>query len=247
YLNQEELTSEKFIASPFKEGERLYKTGDLGRWLPDGNIEFIGRKDNQVKIRGYRIELGEIEQALLKSEQIEAAIVLAKENQKNEKELVAYITAKEKQNTSELRSYLKKLLPEYMVPSHYVQLDSFPMTSNGKIDRKSLPDPQGLDLVNGVEYVTPRNEIEEKLAKIWQEVLHRENIGIKDDFFALGGHSLKIIKVINQINKQFGLKYDLKGVYAEPTIESMAQKIKTDIWFKESKVENESDYTEVKI
>ena len=247
YLNQEELTGEKFIANPFKEGERLYKTGDLGRWLSDGNIEFIGRKDDQVKIRGYRIELGEIECALQSHKEIEQAVVLAKENQSHEKELVAYITARTEQNTNEIRSYLKGLLPEYMLPAYYVQLEGLPLTSNGKIDKKSLPDPKGLELTSGIAYVAPRNEIEEKLTTIWQEVLQRETIGIKDDFFALGGHSLKLIKLINQINKQFGLNYDLKGVYSEPTIEAMSQKIKTDIWFKEYKVENENDYNEVKI
>jgi amino acid adenylation domain-containing protein len=247
YLNQEELTREKFIANPFKEGECLYKTGDLARWLSDGNIEFIGRIDDQVKIRGYRIELGEIEHALQSHKEIEEAVVLVKENQNHEKELVAYITAKTEQNTNEIRSHLKGILPEYMLPAYYVQLEELPLTSNGKIDKKSLPDPEGLGLTSGIAYVAPRNEIEEKLIMIWQEVLQRENIGIKDDFFALGGHSLKLIKMINQINKQFGLNYDLKGAYSEPTIESMSQKIKTDIWFKEYKVENENNYNEAKI
>jgi len=247
YLNQEELTKEKFIANPFKEGERLYKTGDLGRWLADGNIECIGRKDDQIKIRGHRIELGEIEHALLNHEEIDQGVVLAKENQSGEKELVAYITSHAAQNTGELRSYLKEKLPAYMLPAHFVQLEAMPLTASGKIDKRSLPDPEGLGLSSGIEYVAPRNEIEGKLVKIWEEVLQKENIGVLDDFFALGGHSLMIIKVINQINKQFGLKYDLKKVYAKPTIESMALQIKTDSWFKESKVENENYYDEVKL
>jgi acyl carrier protein len=225
----------------------MYKTGDLGRWLPDGNIQFVGRNDSQVKINGYRIELGEIEHALLKNEQIMEAIVLAKENANNEKELVAYITAKTDQSVNELRYFLKEFLPDWMIPTHYVQLKEFPLNANGKIDKKLFPEPKGLGLSTGMVYVAPRDAIEEKLVKIWEDVLKKENIGVMDDFFVVGGNSLKMIKVINQINKQLGLKYDLKRVYSTPTIESMAQEIKTDNWFKESNIENENDYDEVKI
>lgn len=224
YLNKEGLTKEKFIDTLFEKG-KLYKSGDLGYWRPDGNIEFIGRKDDQIKIRGYRVELGEIEQALQSYEAIEAAVVLAKENAQKERELVAYITVKAEQNTNELRGYLKNILPEYMLPTYYVQLEELPLTSNGKVDKKSLPDPQTLGLKSGVEYVAPRNEIEQKLVKIWEEVLQLENIGVKDDFFALGGHSLKVLKMISQIHKQFDLKYDLKGVYTESTIELISKRI----------------------
>ncbi len=235
YLNKEELTKEKFINNPFKEGERLYKTGDIGRWLADGNIEFIGRKDDQVKIRGYRIELGEIENVLKRNKAIEQAVVVVKANEDKEKELVAYIVAKTEQNTTEIKSYLKDLLPDHMLPTYYVQLESLPLTTNGKIDKKSLPDPKEISLSSGVEYVAPRNETEEKLVKIWQDVLKRDKIGVKDDFFALGGHSLKIIKVINQINKQFGLKYDLKGVYTESTIELFAKEVERISWLSSDK------------
>ena len=227
YLNQEALTKEKFIASPFKAGERLYKTGDLGRWLPDGNIEFIGRKDDQVKIRGYRIELGEIEHALQSHKEIEAAVVMAKENHNNEKELVAYITSKKEQNTSELRAYLNTTLPDYMLPAHFVQLDAFPLTSNGKVDKKALPNPQGLGLASGVEYIAPRNEIEEKLVRIWQEVLQKENIGVNDDFFAMGGHSLKTVRLSNEYHKIFNTKITLKDLFSFTNIESHAKLIQS--------------------
>ncbi|MGZ4040919.1 MAG: non-ribosomal peptide synthetase, partial [Bacteroidia bacterium] len=247
YLNREDLTKERFISHPFIEGERLYKSGDLVKQMVNGDLEYLGRQDDQVKIRGYRIELGEIENALLKNPQIEEAVVLAKENQNNEKELVAYITSKAELNSNTLRNYLKDLLPEYMQPAYFIQLQALPLNANGKVDKKSLPDSKGMGLVSGIEYVAPKDEIEEKLVKIWEDVLKRENIGVKDDFFDLGGHSLKIIKVINQINKQFGLKYDLKGAYVESTIESMSRQIKTDIWFKEPKVEYEDDCDEVKI
>jgi acyl-coenzyme A synthetase/AMP-(fatty) acid ligase len=185
YLNKETLTKERFIHSEYEE-EKLYKTGDQAYWRSDGNIEYIGRKDDQVKIRGYRIELGEIEHALQSHKEIEEAVVLAREQDK-EKELVAYITSKQPQNTTDLRTYLKGILPEYMLPVYYVQLESLPLTGNGKIDKKALPDPiaigsQGLGLTSGIEYVAPGNALEEKLVKIWQAVLQRDNIGIKDDF-----------------------------------------------------------------
>ena len=227
YLNQEALTAEKFVANPFKKGERLYKTGDLGRWLPDGNIEFLGRKDEQVKIRGYRIELGEIEHALQSHKEIEEVVVLAKKNEEGEKELVAYITAKAEQNTGELRSYLKEILPEYMLPAYYVQLEVLPLTSNGKVDKKSLPDPKGLGLASGVEYVAPRNVMEEKLAKIWKKILQRDNIGIKDDFFALGGHSLKAARLSNEYQKELAVKLSLRDLFAHTNIESHAELIRS--------------------
>ena len=232
YLNQEELTKEKFIENPFKEGERNYRTGDLGRWTKEGNVEFIGRKDGQVKIRGYRIELAEIENALRNNKEIEEAVVVVKENQNHEKELVAYITAKEEQNINAIRSYLKEILPEHMLPAYYVQLEIFPLTPNGKIDRKSLPDPQGLGLKSGIEYVGPRNEIEERLVKIWQEVLQRENIGIKDDFFTLGGHSLKAVRLNNEYQKELSVKLSLKDLFAHTNIESHAELIDVRNWVK---------------
>ncbi|MFT5824061.1 MAG: tyrocidine synthetase-3, partial [Crocinitomix sp.] len=231
YLNQAELTNEKFINSPFKNKALLYKTGDLGRWLPDGNIEYIGRKDDQIKIRGYRIELGEIANALSKNESIEAAVVIARElNQPDEVididqgllgelELVAYITASTEQNTSELRAYLKELLPEYMVPSYYVQLDKLPLTRNGKVDKRALPSPEGLGLSSGVEYVAPSNEIEEQLVAIWENVLQQEKVGIKDDFFELGGHSLKAIKLINEYQKIFEVKLSINQLFLNTSLE----------------------------
>jgi amino acid adenylation domain-containing protein len=223
YLNQEELTNAKFVNNPFKKGERLYKTGDLGRWLPDGNIDFLGRKDNQVKIRGYRIELGEIEHALQSHAAIEGAVVLARENQNKEKELIAYITAKSEQTTNELRAYLKETLPEYMLPAHFVQLDVLPLTSNGKVDKKALPDPEGLGLSSGMEYTAPGNETEEQLVKIWEEVLQREHIGIHDDFFALGGHSLRVIRLRNLYQKKLSVNFPLKDLFTYTSIVSHAE------------------------
>jgi len=200
---------------------RMYKTGDIGRWLPDGNIEFIGRKDEQIKIRGIRIELGEIEAALQKYESIDAAIVIAKMNQEREKELVAYVVSKEKLNSTDIRTYLSNTLPIYMLPNYFVQLDVLPLTSNGKIDRKRLPDPEDLGLSSGIEYIVPSNEIEEKLVEIWQEILGKEKIGIKDNFFELGGHSLKATRLSSQIYKQFEVKLALKDLFQKPVLKKL--------------------------
>ncbi|MGO4773924.1 AMP-binding protein, partial [Flavobacterium sp. W22_SRS_FK3] len=170
YLNQEELTKEKFINDPFREGERIYKTGDLARWLPDGNIEFIGRKDDQVKIRGYRIELGEIENVLSSLPGVTQCCVLAKEDTNGTKSLVGYVVLEEALDKEALQNQLKLSLPDYMVPMIWVALEVLPLTNNGKLDKKSLPDPDGSAL-SSKEYVAPRNETEAQLAAIWQELL----------------------------------------------------------------------------
>ncbi|MBC7865266.1 MAG: non-ribosomal peptide synthetase, partial [Bacteroidia bacterium] len=238
--NNAELTKEKFTDNPFCAEEKLYVTGDIARWLPDGNIEFTGRKDDQVKIRGYRIEPGEIANTLQNYPSINDAIVIAKENSGKEKELVAYITAKEEQNINELRSYLKKTLPEYMIPEHFVQLQTLPLTVNGKIDKKSLPDPQGLGIKNGTEYVAPRNETEEKLIKLWEVILQRNDIGVQDDFFALGGHSLKAIRLIMAIKSEFNVKLDIKILFLNTTVELLAQEVERISWLLDVKKTNSS-------
>jgi tyrocidine synthetase III len=235
YLNRPELTAEKFIANPFKAGDRLYKTGDLGSWLADGNIKFLGRKDDQVKIRGYRIELGEIENVLQSHPKMDAAVVLIKQNKAGEKELVAYVVSRERLNTSEMRSYLSERLPSYMLPVHYVQLETMPITSNGKVDRKKLPAPEGLELLAGEAYVAPRNEVDEKLVIMWQEILGKERIGIKDNFFDLGGHSLNAIRLVSQIHKQFEATVVLKDIFANPTIETVSDIIRANEWIENSK------------
>ncbi|OXA89994.1 non-ribosomal peptide synthetase [Flavobacterium hercynium] len=220
YLNKPELTAEKFVANPFKSGKIMYDTGDLGRWLPDGTIEFLGRKDHQVKIRGFRIELGEIEARLLQfSEQIKQVVVEPKEV-KGEKLLVAYFASENELSKSEIRTYLQSKLPEYMVPTFYVDLESLPLTPNGKIDRKALPGISGEDTIRK-EYTAPRNETEQQIAAIWQEVLGVEQVGITDNFFDLGGHSLLVAQVINRFSKQLNHTISFKDFFANPTIESL--------------------------
>jgi len=227
YFNNEDLTSEKFVINPFKIDEKLYRTGDLGRWFEDGNIDFIGRSDNQVKIRGYRIELGEIESALQKNRSIDSCIVLAKNNSLGEKYLVAYIVSNEDLKVSGIISDLKDIIPNYMIPSYFVQMDTLQLTPNGKIDRKSLPDPEESRISSGIEYVAPRNESETKLAAIWQEVLGVEKIGVKDNFFELGGHSLKVTKLLNFINKAFGVKISFKDLFSNMILEEQIKIIET--------------------
>ncbi|MFC0781249.1 amino acid adenylation domain-containing protein, partial [Flavobacterium sp. HJSW_4] len=227
YLNQPELTAEKFISNPFIEGARMYDTGDLGRWLPDGNIEFLGREDHQVKIRGFRIELGEIEAAISQySEDVLQVIVEAKEiNQ--EKALVAYYVSKSEIEKSEIRSHLQNKLPEYMVPSFYVEIESIPLTANGKVDRKALPSVTGEDVIKK-EYVAPRNKEEQLIVDIWALVLKQEAISVKDSFYNLGGDSIKSIQVVSRL-KQKGYTLKVEDILRNPIVEDLAKLIKVDI------------------
>ncbi|SHN14586.1 amino acid adenylation domain-containing protein, partial [Flavobacterium pectinovorum] len=224
YLNKTALTEEKFVNNPFIEGTKMYDTGDLAKWLADGNIEYIGRKDHQVKIRGFRIELGEIETHLFQySNAIKNVIVEIKEvNQ--EKVIVAYYVSESKIDKIEIRHYLEEKLPEYMIPNFYIALDSIPVTSNGKVDRKALPSVTADDIIRG-EYVAPKNETQDKLAAIWQDVLGIEKVGITDNFFNLGGNSLIIGQVINRIHKELHQGITFKAFFSSPTIEEISLKL----------------------
>jgi amino acid adenylation domain-containing protein len=224
YLNKPELTAEKFIPNPFVQGERMYKTGDLTKWLPDGNIEFFGRIDQQVKIRGFRIELGEIENQLLKHSDIKEAVVIAREEKGDGKYLCAYIVVDRELTVGELRRHLLDQLPDYMIPSYFVQMKKMPLTTSGKVDRKALPEPDG-SIGTGVEYEAPRNEIEEKLFRIWQEVLGVDKIGIKDSFFELGGNSINIIRMVSLINNEIGIELKMADLFVNKTIEELSEYI----------------------
>ena len=228
YLNLPGLTAEQFIKDPFSSepNARLYKTGDLARWMPDGNIEYLGRIDDQVKIRGYRMELGEIESVLNESEHISRGVVLAKEDKQGAKRLVGYVVAREMFNKQAIQEYLSTKLPEYMIPSLWVELESIPLTVNGKIDRKALPDPDSGDMA--AEYVEPRNEIEAMLAEMWQEILEIDKVGIEDDFFELGGQSLLVIRLISAIRKTFRIELQLNDVFDFPTIRLLAGQLSKD-------------------
>ncbi|WP_366293179.1 non-ribosomal peptide synthase/polyketide synthase [Paenibacillus sp. AN1007] len=221
YLNRPDLTAEKFVDSPFAEGEKLYRSGDLAAWLPDGSIEYLGRIDHQVKIRGYRIELDEIETQLLNIKDVEEAVVLARQDGGGEKLLVAYFVAGRTLTVSEMRTALAQGMPGYMIPSYFVQLERMPLTSNGKVDRKALPEPQG-ELQTGVEYISPRNLTESRLVKIWEEVLGYSGIGVLDNFFELGGHSLRATNLVSRIRKEMNVEFPLRDVFRYMTVESMA-------------------------
>ncbi len=227
YLNRPELTGDKFInfnKNLMLLGERLYKTGDLARWLPDGNIEFMGRVDDQVKIRGYRIETGEIEVTLLSHPEVREAVVLARVDESGQKYLCAYLITDFE--IADVRKYLATKLPEYMIPSHFIQLDKMPLTPNGKIDKKSLP---VLDetVVCRAEYVAPTNEIEEKLVQIWSENFKIRQIGVTENIFDLGGHSLIAIQIISRILKELKVEIPLRKIFELPTIRELAKYIQS--------------------
>ena len=194
YLGRPDLTNEKFISDPFsaEAGARMYKTGDLVRWLPDGNIEYLGRLDHQVKVRGFRIELGEIEAVLREHPAVRETVVVARKDASGEKSLVAYLVphAMQQPTLGDLRAHVRQKLPNYMVPSAFVLLESLPITPNGKVDRRALPSPEERRLQTAHEYEAPRTPLQRDLAAIWAEVLRLDRVGIHDNFFELGGHSL---------------------------------------------------------
>ncbi|CAA9202368.1 non-ribosomal peptide synthetase [Flavobacterium collinsii] len=224
YLNKPELTKEKFIANPFRKESRMYDTGDLGKWLSDGNVEFQGRKDHQVKIRGFRIELGEIENTILGySDSLKEVVVEAKEN-KGEKVLVAYLVSSAAIDKSEVRKFLQEKLPDYMVPGFYVELENLPLTPNGKIDRKALPNVGEEDIIRK-EYVAPENKTEEKLVSIWQEVLNVSHISVTDNFFELGGQSILAVKAVAIVNREFNTDYPLNILFHVETIKELSSYI----------------------
>jgi amino acid adenylation domain-containing protein len=226
YLNRPELTQERFLPDPFsRESEaRLYKTGDLARYRADGILEYLGRTDNQVKVRGYRIELGEIEATLAGHPDVQSCAVLAREDEPGTKQLVGYVVPREEPPTVEaLQTFLKERLPEYMAPARFVFLDSFPLTPNGKVDRKALPAPSHEDVATAREYVAPRTEVQKSLAAIWAELLKLERVGIHDDFFELGGHSLMAMRVLSQVRDAFGVDLPLATLLEAPTIDALSK------------------------
>ncbi|MBC8757719.1 AMP-binding protein, partial [Kordia sp. YSTF-M3] len=225
-------------------GKFMYKTGDVGKWLADGNIDFLGRKDSQVKIRGHRIELEEIEKVLEEKETIQNAIVLIKESPSKEKQLVAYYTSSTDENSNRVQEYLLDKLPKYMLPDTYVKLKEVPLTRTGKIDYKSLPEPDGMELINELNYVAPRNEMETQLVAIWSKIMNREKIGIRDDFFMLGGNSLIMIQIINECLKTLNIKITIKDLFTNTTIETLAKYIQ---FIQQQKDVNLSKLNEIEI
>lgn len=229
YWHQPELTAERFVSHPFSDvpGARLYKTGDRARYLPSGDVEFMGRLDNQVKIRGYRVEPGEIEACLEQHPAVQNAVVVAREDIPGDKRLVAYIVAQpEEQPTADLlREALQTALPDYMIPSAFVSLDAFPLTPNGKVNRSALPVPDWTHAA--ATYTAPRTTAEETLAEIWQDVLGIPQVGVHDNFFALGGHSLLATRVISRAQQAFQVSIPLRAIFEAPTVAGLATTVET--------------------
>ncbi|WP_223621889.1 non-ribosomal peptide synthetase, partial [Lysobacter sp. ESA13C] len=218
YLNRPELTAERFVRDPFSAvpEARMYRSGDLGRWLPDGTIEFLGRNDFQVKVRGFRIELGEIESRLVAQPGVREAVVLAREDVPGDKRLIAYYLAEEALSAQSLRTALQQELPDYMVPAAYVHLAQWPLTPSGKLDRNALPAPDGQAYTQRV-YEPPQGEVETTLASIWCELLRVEQVGRYDNFFELGGHSLLAVTLMERMRRR-GLSTDVKSIFSAPTL-----------------------------
>jgi acyl carrier protein len=228
YLNRPELTAERFLPDPFSgvSGAVMYKTGDLSRYRADGILEYLGRVDDQVKIRGYRIELGEIEAALAAHPKVRSCTVLAQGDEFGVNQLLAYVVARnhDKPNAAEFRSFLKERLPGYMIPAHFVHLDTLPLTPNGKVDRKALPPWVGVtaSIEQGGK---ARTQTELVVAAIWCDLLKRDTVGVDDDFFDLGGDSMSAIGLLIQIKSKFGVDLDLAGLFDQLKLSSLAEAI----------------------
>ncbi|QKS46079.1 amino acid adenylation domain-containing protein [Paenibacillus cellulosilyticus] len=223
YLNRPELTQEKFTDNPFSQGERMYRTGDLARWLPDGTIEYFGRMDEQIKIRGYRIELGEIESAIRKQTGIRDVAVIAKSDSSGDKYICAYVVSdqpEQEADAAQIKQELRKVLPSFMIPAYIIGLNKLPVTANGKLDRRSLPEPVNQ---RKEHIVAPRNSLEETLADIFKEVLGLEQLSIHDHFFEIGGHSLKATRVVNMTEAKTSLRIPLKVFFERSTIAELSE------------------------
>ncbi|MBD2166912.1 amino acid adenylation domain-containing protein [Calothrix membranacea FACHB-236] len=236
YFNRPDLTAERFIANPLSANSqsRLYKSGDLARYLPNGEIEYLGRIDNQVKVSGFRIELGEIEIALLQSPLVKEAVVIVREDSPGEKLLVGYFVAETNEDSSqiisELRRFLKQQLPEYMVPKIFVALEALPLNANGKVDRRALPKPDAYSPELEANYVAPRTPIEQQIADIWTQVLNVKQVGIYDNFFELGGYSLLGIQVISRLRQALQVEILMSNLFELPTVADLAERVETLRW-----------------
>ncbi|HID0890122.1 TPA: condensation domain-containing protein, partial [Clostridium botulinum] len=222
YLNREELNRERFILNPYVKGERIYKTGDFAKMLPDGNIKFLGRMDNQVKIRGYRIELGEIEKELLKNEKIKEAVVIDRKDQGGNKYICAFVVAESELNVDKIKEDIANELPIYMVPSYIIQLDSMPLNQNGKIDKKSLPEVENYIVE---KYIPAQNEMQRNMEKVFAEVLGKDKVSIRSNFFDIGGDSIKSIQISSKL-KKYNIMVEVKEIFKYKTIEEIYKHIK---------------------
>jgi fengycin family lipopeptide synthetase D len=227
YINNPDLTNERFVSDPFVPGKRMYKTGDLARWLPNGNIEYIGRIDHQVKIKGVRVEPDEIKEHILNHSSVLDAAVIAKQNQSDQSYLCAYLITNQDVKTAELREYLKNKLPDYMIPSHFVKLESMPLTNSDKIDVRALQKRKDEDyMLSGTSYKAPGTHLEITIADIWKQVLGVNKVGIHDHFFELGGNSLNIVQVNERLKEELNIDLPVVALFRHTTIYSLAQQLK---------------------
>ncbi len=229
YLNRPELSAERFVADPFRSepGARLYKSGDLARWRADGNLEFLGRLDHQVKLRGFRVELEEIEAVLNRQPGVRESVVVVREDVVGDKRLVAYLVmeAQQRPTINDLRAMMQTHLPEYMVPASYIFLEALPLTLNRKVDRERLPRPERDRPELETQFVAPETATEQGIAQIWQEILGIERVGLQDNFFGLGGHSLLVTQVISHLHTQFDEEITVRDLFTFPTIAQLAKHI----------------------
>jgi acyl carrier protein len=229
-LNREELTAEKFVEDPFCEGQRMYRTGDVGKWLPEGELEFIGRKDGQVKLRGYRIELEEIEHVLQGHPDIRVAALATRADAAGDAELIAYLVSDRVLDISMILTFLRARLPVYMTPAAFMQIEEIPLNSSGKIDRRRLPGLGGVQLAIRKVYISPRNAVEERLVGIWEYLLHRGEISVDDNFFEIGGHSIMAMKLIARIHQEFSIRIKVGDLFNSPTVVGIARYIEREQW-----------------
>jgi acyl carrier protein len=228
YRGRDDLTTEKFITNPFVKdtAARMYKTGDVARYLPDGAVECLGRVDHQVKIRGFRIELGDVETALRSHNKIAHAVVIAREDGAGEKRLVGYVKSKNGPlSPADMREFIRGKVPSYMVPAHFVMIDDFPLTPNGKIDLRRLPAPDGTFSKTQI-YIPPSNDDEKALAEVWQEVLGVRQVGMNDDFFEIGADSLSATRAFARINRSLGIRLSLRCIFENTTVAKLAAVIR---------------------
>jgi amino acid adenylation domain-containing protein len=234
YLNRPQLSAEKFIHNPFTSdpGARLYKTGDMARYLPNGDIEFLGRSDEQVKVRGFRVEIGEVESALAQHPSVHGSIIAVREDEAGSKQLVAYIVPERKPGPSgaELRNFLREKLPDYMIPSVFVTLDSLPLTPNGKVDKRALPEPRRVSVGRDQTGKAPRDPLQAQLAQIWESVLGQRPIGVDQNFFELGGHSLLAVRLMHSMEQTFGRRLPITMLFHAPTVERLAALLQKEEW-----------------
>jgi acyl carrier protein len=243
YINQPEQSSLRFVSHPFSPGKRLYRTGDRGRMLPGGNIEFLGRGDNQVKIRGFRVEMGEIEVVISRHPSVRQAVVVAREARPGELILSAYVVLLEPTSPDTLQEYLREQLPEYMIPAELTFLETIPLLPNGKIDRQALLARVEAPPVR--PRTLPRNPVEQRVWEIWSEVLKREDISVNDSFFGLGGHSLLATMVIARIRTSFDVQLPLRTIYQAPTIAGLAELVQQHLVEAQSDADLERALTEL--